>query len=317
MKAERVAVVMGGPSAEREVSLRTGAAIAEALSARGYDVVTIDLAPKRFFDQIKESGATVVFNAVHGLYGEDGAMQGALDMLGIPYTGSGVLASALAMDKVMTKRLFQATGINTPSCLFFAPGQARREQAASVLAHFSLPVVVKASCQGSSIGVVIVEREAELADALNECFALSKEVLVEEFIDGREITAAVIGGDGEAEVLPLIEIAPHSGRYDYASKYTSGATDYLVPAPLSEGASEHIAELAKKAYCMAGCAGVARVDFMLRRSDDTALALEINTIPGMTATSLVPKAAAAAGIDFPSLCEKLLLAALAQTHDKA
>ena len=317
MKAVRVAVVMGGPSTEREVSLRTGAAIAQALESRGYDVVSVDLDPHHFVEQVRESGAAIVFNAVHGLFGEDGAMQGALDMLGIPYTGSGVLASALAMDKVMTKRLFQAAGINTPSCLFFSPQQPRREQVASVLAHFSLPVVVKASCQGSSIGVVIVEKAENLTAALDECFGLSKEVLVEEFIDGKEITAAVIGGRDAVEVLPLIEIAPRSGRYDYHSKYTAGATEYLVPAPLSEGVSENIAELAKKAYCMAGCAGVARVDFMLRRSDDTAFALEINTVPGMTATSLVPKAAAAVGLDFPSLCEKLLLAALPQNTNKA
>lgn len=317
MNKIRVAVVMGGPSTEREVSLRTGAAIAQALETRGYDVTTIDLDPKNFVDQLKESGANVVFNAMHGLYGEDGAMQGALDMLGVPYTGSDVLASALAMDKVMTKRLFQAAGVNTPSCLFFTKKQARKEQVNAILAHFTLPVVVKASSLGSSIGVVIVEQADQLSAALEECFALDKEVLVEEYIDGREITAAVIGSDGEAEALPLIEIAPHSGRYDYHSKYTAGATEYIVPAPVSEGAAENIAELAKKAYLMAGCSGVARVDFMLRRSDDAAFALEINTVPGMTATSLVPKAAAAAGLDFPTLCEKLLLAVAPSELSKA
>lgn len=317
MKKIRVAVVMGGPSTEREVSLKTGAAIAQALGTRGYDVTTIDLEPKRFVDQLRESGANVVFNAMHGLYGEDGAMQGVLDMLDIPYTGSGVLASALAMDKVMTKRLFQAAGVNTPSCLFFTMKQSRKEQVAAILAHFTLPVVVKASSLGSSIGVVIVEQTEQLATALDECFALDKEVLVEEYIDGREITAAVIGSDDEAETLPLIEIAPHSGRYDYHSKYTAGATEYIVPAPVSEGAAENIAELAKKAYLMAGCSGVARVDFMLRRSDDAAFALEINTVPGMTATSLVPKAAAAAGVDFPALCEKLLLAVVPSELSKA
>ena len=317
MKKIRVAVVMGGPSTEREVSLRTGAAIAQALETRGYDVTTIDLDPKKFVDQLKASDANVVFNAMHGLYGEDGAMQGTLDMLGIPYTGSDVLASALAMDKVMTKRLFQAAGVNTPSCLFFTKKQARKEQVTAILAHFTLPVVVKASSLGSSIGVVIVEQTEQLSAALEECFALDKEVLVEEYIDGREITAAVIGSDGEAEALPLIEIAPHSGRYDYHSKYTAGATEYIVPAPVSEGAAENIAELAKKAYLMAGCSGVARVDFMLRRSDDAAFALEINTVPGMTATSLVPKAAAAAGMDFPALCEKLLLAVVPSELSKA
>ena len=317
MNKIRVAVVMGGPSTEREVSLRTGAAIAEALRSRGYDVTTIDLDPKRFVDQLRESGANVVFNAIHGLFGEDGAMQGVLDMLGMPYTGSGVLASALAMDKVMTKRLFQASGINTPSCLFLTPKQSRKEQERAILEHFSLPVVVKASCLGSSIGVVIVKEVGQLTAALDECFNLAQEVLVEEFIDGREITAAVLGGNGEAEALPLIEIAPHSGCYDYHSKYTAGATEYLVPAPISEGAAENVAELARKAYLMAGCSGVARVDFMLRRSDDTAFALEINTVPGMTATSLVPKAAASAGMDFPTLCEKLLLAVVPADLTKA
>lgn len=304
MKNKKIAVVLGGPSAEREVSLRTGTAIHKALLAQGYNAVIIDLDPANFAKQLAEQQIDVVFNAVHGLYGEDGCMQGQLDMLGIKYTGSGVLASSVAMDKIISKRIFLASGIPTPDFIIIE----KKEIALciqEILARFSLPVVIKPPAQGSSVGVEIVKNTTDLQQALLSAFEYADELLVEEFIQGRELTAAVLKTAEQVQALPLVEIAPHSGVYDYTSKYTVGATDYLVPAPLEENITAKIQDMAKQAFCVLGCKGVARADIMLRGSQ--AYVLEINTVPGMTETSLVPKAAAAIGMSFEQLCEQILL----------
>lgn len=305
MKTKRIAVLMGGPSTEREVSFNTGRAVLQALQEKGYNAVGIDLEPANFVDQLRAANIDVVFNAIHGKYGEDGAIQGALDLLGIPYTGSGVLASAIAMDKAITKRLFVSAGIPTPRSVIYSKAEADADLPQRVMADFKLPVVVKASAQGSSIGVVIVDCEQALPGAIAEAFKYSDQILVEDFIKGKEITAAVFGGQ-YPQALPLIEIVPHSGKYDYHSKYTKGATEYIVPAQLDAPVTSTIQDLAVKAFTLLGCQGVARVDFMLGANDEP-FVLEVNTIPGMTATSLVPKAAAAAGISFADLCERLLL----------
>lgn len=307
MKHKKIAVLMGGPSTEREVSLNTGRAIVDALQSKGYDVTGIDLDPCRLLAQIQAAGADVVFNAIHGLYGEDGAVQGALDMAGIPYTGSGVAASAIAMDKAICKLLFTAAKIPTASYQIFSVNQNMEHMLEEISTNFKFPVVVKAATQGSSIGVYIVDNKRELPDAVREAFTYSRQIVVEEFIKGRELTVAVIGGD-PVRSLPVIEIAPHSGRYDYQSKYTKGATEYIVPAHLAEALTADIQKTAAAVFSLIGCRGVARVDFMLD-ADNRYYVLEINTIPGMTGTSLVPKAAAAAGISFADLCEQLLLAA--------
>lgn len=307
MKQKRIAVVLGGPSAEREVSLNTGRAILAALREKGYDAVEIDLEPRRFVQQLRDSKAEVVFNAIHGKYGEDGLLQGALELMGIPYTGSGVLASAMAMDKGVSKRLFLAAGISTPRSVLYELSDAGAGLSEKVLAAFGLPVVVKPATQGSSIGVAIVDNRHALADALADAFKYSDAVLVEEFINGRELTVAILGAT-PPQVLPVIEIVPHSGRYDYRSKYTKGATEYIVPAKLALQTEEAVKAGALAAYAALGCRGVARVDLMLDKRDKPYV-LEVNTIPGMTATSLVPKAAAAAGISFAQLCEQLLLTA--------
>ena len=307
MKNKTIAVMMGGPSAERDVSLNTGKAILEALTSKGYRAVGIDLIPENFAQQLAEAGADVVFNAIHGRFGEDGALQGALDMLGIPYTGSGVQASAVAMDKMMSKRLFAAAGIPTPRALYCTRRENRQEIERLIRNTFSLPVVVKAATQGSSIGVHIVSEEGDLAGAINDAFTYSDNVVIEEFIRGKELTVAIIG-DETYEALPVIEIVPHSGRYDYRSKYTKGCTDYLVPAPLDAVSTAAVQQAAVAAAALLGCRGVARADVMMDQSGNPYV-LEINTVPGMTATSLVPKAAAAAGLSFPDLCEKLLLMA--------
>lgn len=304
MKNKKIGVVLGGPSAEREVSLRTGAAIHKALLARGYNAVTIDLDPVNFAKQLADNKIDVVFNAVHGLYGEDGCMQGQLEMLGIKYTGSGVLASSAAMDKIISKRIFISAGIPTPDFMIVSKKEAKL-CSQEIMARFSLPVVVKPPAQGSSVGVEIVKDAADLERALTAAFQYADELLVEEFIQGRELTAAVIKIGDTIKALPLIEIAPHSGVYDYTSKYTVGATQYLVPAPVDAELTAKMQELAKQAFYLLGCKGVARADIML--SNDKPYILEINTVPGMTETSLVPKAAAAVGMSFEDVCEAILL----------
>ena len=306
MQRKKIGVVMGGPSAEREVSLNTGKAIVAALQEKEYDVVGIDLDPPNFVEQLRENGIEVVFNAIHGLYGEDGRMQGALELLGIPYTGSGVLASAMAMDKGVSKRLFAAAGIPTPryQLLHRQEGWGAKVQQ-NILEEFEPPFVVKPSTQGSTIGLTIVQEEGELADALEKAFSYDTEVLVEEFIDGSELTVGVLGGS-KPEALPVIEIVPYSGVYDYHAKYTKGATEYYVPARIDAETARHVKTVALEAFKVLGCSGVARTDVRLDPSNHPYV-LEVNTIPGMTATSLVPKAAAAAGISFPDLCERILL----------
>ncbi len=306
MKNKKIAVVMGGPSAEREVSLNTGQAILTALQEKGYNAIGIDLDPPNFIEQLKQEQIDVVFNAIHGLYGEDGLMQGALEMLGIPYTGSGVLTSAMAMDKAVTKRLFMSAGIPTPHSRLYSKQDVDREVLAEeILNTFGVPVVVKAAAQGSSIGVIIVEEAQDIAFAINEAFKYSGHIVVEEFIRGKELTVSILGTD-QPEALPIIEIAPKSGRYDYKSKYTKGATEYIVPARLDAGVTDNVQQIALAAYKLLGCRGIGRVDVMLG-NDNRPYVLEINTIPGMTATSLVPKAAAAVGISFAELCERILL----------
>lgn len=305
MKDKKIVVLMGGPSAERDVSLNTGNAILAALQERGYDAVGLDLRPHTLFDDLRELGCDIVFNAVHGRFGEDGVVQGALDLLGIAYTGSGLLSNAVAMDKAMSKRIFIAEAIPTPKSKIYLPEDRCETLMQEIIAEFGVPVVVKAASQGSSIGVTIVEEEAQLAAAIDEAFRYSNEMLVEEFIVGRELTVAVWGKE-QKEALPVIEIVPHSGKYDYQSKYTKGATDYIVPAQISPAETKLVQEVGLKAFKALGCAGIARVDVMLGM-DGVPYVLEVNNVPGMTATSLVPKAAQAAGIGFGELCERLLM----------
>ena len=306
-KNQVVAVVMGGPSAEREVSLNTGAAIANALREYGYtNVVEIDLDPRNFGKQLAESKAEVVFNAVHGLYGEDGRLQTLLEIREMPYTGSGMIASVSCMDKVITKRMLRDAGISTPACLIVNKKESSIKE--KIMQRFSLPVVIKPASQGSSIGVEIVKEEKQLDEALANAFKYSRDILVEEFIGGKELTVSMMQKDGEVVALPVIHIAPHSGMYDYHSKYTKGATEYICPADLDEETTKKVQEISKQAYEVLGCSGVARADVMLDE-EGNGYVLEINTVPGMTATSLVPKAAAAAGISFPELCNIILQSA--------
>lgn len=305
MKDKTIAVVMGGPSKEREISLNTGNAIYEALLEKGYKVKAIDLVPDKFAEQLKDNEVDIVFNAVHGLYGEDGRMQGFLDMLGIPYTGSGVEANALAMDKVISKQMFHLEDIPTPRYVVVKKSMAEEVQI-NLVESLGFPSIIKPSEQGSTIGVTKVTERTQIKDALSLAFVYGDNILVEEFISGREFTVSVLAEKTGARALPVIEITPHSGAYDYHSKYTVGATTYTVPAQVDMKTAAFMQDYSVKIFELFGCRGVARVDYMMD-SENNFYALEINTVPGMTATSLVPKAAASEGVSFPDLCEKILL----------
>ena len=306
-RRKKIMVVMGGTSTEAEVSRRTGNAILKALIDKGYDAEGLELNPQTFASDIKSSGCDIVFNAVHGKYGEDGLIQGTLDMLDIPYTGSGTLAAALTMDKIMAKRIFNAKNINTPKFVVYRKTAKERNKtiADNIEKMFGFPVVVKAPSQGSSIGVYIVEKKEDLASAARAAFEFGEEIIIEEFIKGREMTVAVWGNSEHAEAFPVIEITTLTGRYDYESKYTKGASKHICPAEISEELTEQIKSLAVKTFEICKCSGVARVDMMLSE-DNIPYVIEVNSVPGMTETSLVPDAAAAAGIEFPELCERIL-----------
>ncbi len=307
-KQDVVAVVLGGPSSEAEISRVTGGASAAALREKGYNAKEVELVPERLLDELHAMDAKVVFNAVHGMYGEDGRLQSLLEAAGIPYTGCGVLASAVSMDKSATKRFLQSAGVSTPRCLILHKRDSGDFAAVKrqIVERLGVPVVIKAASQGSSIGVNIVKAEKEIIPALQDAFAYSPNVLAEECIQGKELTVAIMEEAGRAKPLPIIWIAPHSGAYDFHSKYTKGATDYYCPAPLSGEITAHVQQLAVDAYNVLGLSGVARIDVMLDYKGQ-GYVLEANTVPGMTATSLVPKAAAAVGISFPDLCERILL----------
>ena len=305
MKDKHIIVLMGGPSAEAEVSRRTGAAIAEALITKGYHVSTLELNPRTVLQDIENLKGDVVFNAIHGRYGEDGALQGLLEMAEIPYTGSGIMAHSVGMNKKVSKDVFKSAQIPTAESVSYNGNlQSKEDIIKDIEAKFSLPVVLKPATQGSSIGVTIVKEQGQLAKAVTEALTYDPILVVEQYLNGREFTVSVL--DGKA--LAIIEIRPHSGEYDYTSKYTAGATDYLVPAPISDTMTKEMQAIGELVYREVQASGAIRVDVMTDDRDNMYV-LEYNTIPGMTATSLVPKAAREVGIDFPELCEKILLTA--------
>lgn len=305
MKDKHIIVLMGGPSAEAEVSRRTGAAIAEALISKGYHVSTLELNPRTVLQDIENLKGDVVFNAIHGRYGEDGALQGALEMAEIPYTGSGIMAHSVGMNKKVSKDVFKGAHIPTAESISYNGNlQSKEDIIKDIESKFSLPVVLKPATQGSSIGVTIVKEEDQLTKAVTEALTYDPILVVEQYLNGREFTVSVL----DRKALAIIEIRPHSGEYDYTSKYTAGATDYLVPAPISADMTKEMQAIGELVYREVQASGAIRVDVMTDDKDNMYV-LEYNTIPGMTATSLVPKAAKEVGIDFPELCEKILLTA--------
>ncbi len=297
---------MGGRSAEREVSLKTGAQVASALTEAGHDTKTIDAGEPGFIADLGGLGADVVFICLHGRYGEDGSVQGLLELLDLPYVGSGVLASALAMDKVMSKRCFEAAGIPTPEWLVLRRGA--QSDPATVTARLGPKTVVKPANEGSAIGVTIAHVPEELPAAIEEAFRHDKDVLVERFVSGVEVTVGVIGNDGPI-ALPTLEVVPEHEFYDYESKYTPGMSSHIIPARVPEATRSECQRLALAAHEALGCRGVSRADTIVD-PDGSVWMLEVNTIPGMTETSLLPDAARAAGISFPQLCDQLVRLAL-------
>jgi D-alanine-D-alanine ligase len=299
----RVAVVMGGLSAEREVSLNTGAGVLAALTERGWDVVGIDWKPGMSLAKLLEDArVAVVWNALHGTWGEDGAVQGLCSCLQIACTGSGILASALAMDKVMSKRIFESNGVPTPTWrLLSHTGPADASDAVAALADFPLPFVVKPANEGSSVGVSIVEEHSQLAAAVSAARQFHGSVIAEEYIAGTEIFVGILDG----RVLGSVEVRPTTKFYDYEAKYKRTDTKYLIPPEVSHeivaGAEHH----ALAAYNALGCTGHARPDLRISKTGE-AFVLEVNTLPGMTATSLLPKIAKSVGMSYATLCEAIL-----------
>lgn len=301
----KVAVLMGGTSAEREISLLSGAGVLAALRARGVDAHGFDPA-ERVLHELKRDGFSRCFIALHGRHGEDGTVQGALELLGIPYTGPGVMASAIAIDKVMTKRVWAAAGLPTPRFVRLAPEERSRERIRSVPDELGLPLVVKPPREGSSLGITKVAGYSEMQVAVELAGRYDPDVLCEEFIDGDEVTCTVLGEGAAATALPVIRIVAPDGEYDYQNKYFTDVVRYHCPSGLPEAEEEEVRRLAVAAYRALGCRGWSRADLMIRRSDRKPFLLEINTSPGMTSHSLVPMSARAAGLDYEALCLRIL-----------
>ncbi|MFZ4286261.1 D-alanine--D-alanine ligase [Variovorax sp. HJSM1_2] len=297
----KVAVLMGGFSAEREVSLMSGNGVLQALRSRGVDAHAFDPS-ERDLTELKRDGFARCFIALHGRFGEDGTVQGALELLGIPYTGSGVMASSIAIDKVMTKRIWRADGLRTPGWFEVNSAEATRQ----AFAALGVPMIVKPAREGSTIGLTKVYTAEQCAEAYRLAAQHDDLVLCEQFIRGDEVTCPILGTGASARVLPVIRIVAPEGNYDYNNKYFTDDTQYLVPAGLPEGEEEAIQELVHKAYLSLGCRGWARADVMIDASTRQPYLLEINTSPGMTGHSLVPMSARAAGISYEELCVQLL-----------
>jgi D-alanine-D-alanine ligase len=295
----RIGVLAGGPSSERPVSLRSGRAVYRALKAEGFNVKFLDI-PGEEYDTIKKSKIDVAFLALHGRFGEDGTIQAMLERLGIPYTGSGVRASRLALDKIASKRIFEKKGIPVPRYGILTKKGFRRAHG-SRAGLLGWPLVVKPQFEGSSIGLSVVRDPRDLEDAMEKAFAYGDKVLLEEYIDGRELTVGILG----EKALPVVEIVPPFGIYDTRAKYKDKRTRYLVPAPLHKQVFRRAQMLGLAAHRALGCSGMSRVDMRMDRGGDI-FVLEVNSIPGMTERSLLPKAAKAQGLSFDRLCVRLL-----------
>lgn len=301
----KVAVLMGGASAERKISLLSGAGVLQALRSQGVDAHAFDPA-EREMGELKREGFERCFVALHGRFGEDGTVQGALELLGIPYTGSGVMASSIAVDKVMTKRIWMSQGIPTPAYKLLRRGALDRHTVIEIPDALGLPVIVKPAREGSSIGVTKVAGYSGMAAAVELAATLDADILCETCIEGEEVTCPVIGHGDNAHALPVIRIVAPDGNYDYQNKYFTDDTQYLVPCGLPEGEEQAIQALVLEAYRVLGCRGWGRVDVMIDGKTRKPYLLEINTSPGMTSHSLVPMSAKAAGISYEALCVQLL-----------
>ena len=301
----KVAVLMGGQSAEREISLLSGNGVLAALRARGVDAHAFDPA-KQDISDLKASGFDRCFIALHGRFGEDGTVQGALELLGIPYTGSGVMASSMAIDKVMTKRVLVAEGLPTPQHVLLKRGAYTSADVSQALIKLGLPLIVKPAREGSSIGLTKVTHASQMQAAVEQAALLDADILCEQFIDGDEVTCPVLGTGSQARALPVIRIAALDGNYDYQNKYFTDTTQYLVPSGLPAGEESAIQKLVLEAYQLLNCRGWARADVMIDKLTRKPYLLEINTSPGMTGHSLVPMSARAIGMQYEDLCIEIL-----------
>jgi len=304
----KVAVLLGGSSAEREISLMSGNGVLAALRSQGVDAHPFDPSERELVE-LKREGFSRCFIALHGRHGEDGSLQGALELLGIPYTGSGVLASAIAMDKVMTKRVWIAEGLPTPRYVWLAPEDRGRERVRTVPDEIGLPLIVKPPREGSSIGITKVAGYSDMQGAVELAAQYDADVLCEEFIEGEEVTCPVLGSGEAARALPVVKIVAPEGAYDYQNKYFTDVVDYRVPSGLPAAEEQEIQRIVVQAYRTLGCRGWGRADLMIRASDRKPFLLEMNTSPGMTSHSLVPKSAAAAGLSYEALCVQILATA--------
>ena len=300
-KFGRVAVLMGGASAEREISLMSGQGVLKALISQGVDAHAFDPA-ERDLAELKRDGFARCFIALHGRFGEDGTVQGALELLGIPYTGSGVMASSIAIDKVMTKRIWRTEGLPTPAWQQVSSAGATRR----AFAELGSPMIVKPAREGSTLGLTKVTAVEQCDGAYALAARHDPMVLCEQFVSGDEVTIAVLGSGATARTLPVIRILAADGNYDYQNKYFTNTTKYLVPCGLPEGEISHIQQLVLQAYRVLGCRGWARADVMIDARTRAPYLLEINTSPGMTGHSLVPMSAQAEGISYPALCVQVL-----------
>jgi D-alanine-D-alanine ligase len=300
----KVAVLRGGRSAEREVSLRSGAQVEKALRSRGHDVTGVDV-DLNTWDVLRDGEFACVFNALHGRFGEDGTIQGMLELLGLPYTGSGVLASALCMDKARANAMLEAAGLDVPP---FEEVEIKEgiapDVVESLVAMYGLPLVIKPVREGSTIGLTIAQDVDQAATGLVLAARYDRRVLVQEFAKGTEITVGVIATP-DVQVLPTLEIVSENPVYDYDAKYTAGKSHHIIPARIPEPAQREAADSARRAFVELGCAGMARVDIIVD-ADGTPWVLEVNTVPGLTELSLLPDAARAAGIEFDELCQRLV-----------
>ena len=298
-----IGVLMGGYSSEREISLRSGRAVADALSKEGYRVLPLDIVSDdivKISQQIQATPMDIAFIALHGRLGEDGVIQGILEKLEIPYTGSGVKASQLAFNKILTQKALKAAGLPVPT--YYCITDGRTVDFKTVWAEIkSTPLVLKAACEGSSIGVHIVRHPSEWEPAFKNALSYGPRIIVEQFIKGREFTAGIF----DREALPLVEIVPKTNFFSFNAKYQKGATQYVCPAAISENLTKNIKDISLRAYDVLGCEGFARVDIRVDEGGQPFI-LEVNTIPGFTETSLFPKAAREAGFSFVQVCEKLL-----------
>jgi D-alanine-D-alanine ligase len=307
---KKILVLMGGTSAEREVSLRSGKAVFSAIEKLGYAVEALDLQTDNL-NRIFEINPDMVFLALHGRNGEDGTIQGMLELMGIPYTGSGVASSAICIDKVLTKKMLMYEGIATAEFVVLRKEDISEldKACADLENRLGLPMVVKAATQGSSIGTIIVRERNALPGAIKEVFSYDDELLAEKYITGVELTVPVMGNEEAVDVLPIIEITSENEFYDYESKYTPGKCSHIIPARISDDLRIKVEDIGVHTYKTMGCRGVARIDFMVDKCNKP-FVLEVNTIPGMTQQSLVPDSARTAGFTFEVLVEKIIKLAL-------